>query len=445
MSVAITIHGGSGSDTINFAFTVTGTNTIKYAEQFANSVNGLLAGGELPTFLNPSGADLRVPGAGGDPIYVLNPNGVADATFSIPGAGYVLDSIGGGSTVDNVSSDTVLVAGINAEATINATGGDNLVIFVDGNNLFNGSGDSVGNDTIVTGSGFDTVNTGVGASTVYSGTGYSTISLNDTNTSGSVNDIAYLDDGRSTVYANGVNDQVWTTVGDETIYSTAASGTLGVVLSGTGANGGDLVSITGGATTTVFNNVGNDTIDAGTGTLNVYDAPGAVTFVNTGSGNTIIFGAASTDVVLGSQVSGGTGVFIASGGAETLSGGASTANLTLFGATVAGSADSMQGGSGNDTLIAGAGADTLFGGTGSNEFLLSATQTDGAKITIGDFWASSGDTLALSGFTAQDVNNIINHGTEQNGAYVVTLSNGSTLTFEGITSGSQLSGHIVSF
>jgi hypothetical protein len=441
MSVAITIHGGSGSDTVNFAFTVTGTNTIKYAEQFANSVNGLLAGGELPTFLTPNGS---APGAVGDPIYVLNPNGVADATFSIPGAGYVLDSIGGGSTVDGVAGDTVLVAGINAAATINATGGDNLVIFVDGNNYYNGSGDSVGNDTVVTGSGFDTVTTGTGSTTVYSGTGNSTITLNDTGTSG-VNDIAYLDDGKSTVIANGTSDQVWATVGGQTILSTSESGTLGVVLSGIGANGGDLVSITGGATATVFNNVGNDTIDAGSGTLNVYDAPGAFTYVNTGSGNTIIFGAASTTVVLGSQVSGGTGVFIASGGAEQLLGSSATANLTLFGATVAGSSDTLMGGSGNDTLIAGAGTDSLFGSTGSNEFLLAANQTDGAHITIGDFWASSSDTLALSGFTAADVNNIINHGTEQNGAYVVTLSNGGTLTFEGITSGSQLSGHIVSF
>lgn len=442
MSVAITIHGGSGSDTINFAFTVTGTNTIKYAEQFANSVNTLLAGGENPTFLTPGDT---TPGTGVDPIYVLNPNGQSDATFSIPGAGYVLDSIGGASTVDGTGSDTIIVAGINPAATVDLTGGNNLVIFVDGNNLYNGTGDAVGNDTVVAGSGFDTVTTGTGSTTVYSGTGNSTISLNDTSTSGSVNDIAYLDDGKSTVYANGVNDQIWATVGNETIYSTASSGTLGVVLSGTGANGGDLVSITGGATTTVFNNVGNDTIDAGSGTLNVYDAPGAFTYVNTGTGNTIIFGAASTTVVLGSQISGGTGVFIASGGNEQLIGSSATANLTLFGATVAGSADTMMGGSGNDTLVAGAGTDSLFGGTGSNEFLIAASQTDGAHITIGDFWASSGDTLALSGFTAQDVNNIINHGTDVNGSYVVSLSNGSTLTFEGITSGSQLSGHIVSF
>jgi Ca2+-binding RTX toxin-like protein len=447
MATAITIHGGTGSDAINFAFTVTGENTTAFAQQFADNVNALIApGGEQPTTLLPSGTPGAVPGGALPPVYVLDPNGVTNATFSVLTAGYVIDTIGGGSTVDLSGSDTVLVEGTNTAADIVGSGGNNEVVFVNGNNTYDGSGDSVGNDTVVAGSGFDTITTGTGSTTVYSGTGQSVFTLNDTAVGG-VNDIAYLNDGQSTVYANGVSDQVWATVGHETIIdgSTIAGSTLGVVLGSFGSDGANLVSVTGGATTTVFNNTGNDTIDAGSGTLNVYDAGGTVTYVNTGSGNTIVFGAANTVVVLGSQGAGGTATYIASGGNETLSGGLATANLTLFGATVAGSSNDMSGGSGNDTLIAGAGADTLNGGTGANEFLLDSTQTDGAKITIGDFWASSSDTLALKGFTAADVNNILNHGTEQNGAYVVTLSNGGTLTFEGVTSGSQLSGHIVSF
>ena len=293
------------------------------------------------------------------------------------------------------------------------------------------------------GSGFDTINTGTSSTTVYSGTGDATIYLNDT---GSANDAVFLDDGQSTVYAAGANDAIYATVADQTIIDSAASGNLIVGLTATGADGGNLVDLIGsGVNATVYNGTGNDTVDAGSGTLTVAEAAGAINFVNVGTGVTSVFGAATNEIVMGSTSASGTGVFIAGAGNETLAGGTSSASLLLYSNGSATSSDSLAGGSGNDTLVAGGGSDTLVGGAGTNEFILDASVTDHASITIGDFWGSSTNELGLSGFTAADVNNIINGGTEQNGSYVVSLSNGATLTFDGITSGSQLSGHIVTF
>ena len=453
MATAITISGGTQG--FHYAFTVTGTHTTFYAQQFADSVNSLLSDGELYATLSPTtgGANNANP-AYAEPIYVLTPTGGTGNTlnFVVPTNGYVVDTIGGDQTITGAATggDSILVAGVNPLAVVNTAGADNLIVFVDGNNTYNGfegSAQSSG-DTVIAGSGFDTVNTGTGSTTVYSGTGDATIYLHDT---GSAMDNVFLDDGQSTVFAAGGNDAIYTTVDNQKIIDISQSGSLIVGLGGYGTNGATIVNLfNSDVNATVYAGTGNNTITSGSGTLTVAEAPGAINFVNLGLGTTSIFGAATNDVVLGSNGSSGTGTFIAGVGSETLSGGAATANLTLFAnghTTLPGggaSYDSLVGGSGNDTLVGGGGSDTLDGGTGANLFVLDAGVTANANITIGDFYASSNNMVGLAGFTQQDVNTILNGGTEENGNYVVTLSNNVTLTFDGITS-SQLSGHIVTF
>jgi len=421
------------------------------AQNFANTVNALIApGGEgvTPVFPDGSSALLLDPGAAGVPVYLTDTvSSGQPLVYTFSTAGYVIDSINGATTINGaaVGGDSVLVAGINNSATVNTFGSDNEVIFVDGNNTYNGAG-STGGDTVYAGSGFDTVTTGTAATTVYSGTGNGTFTLNDTSTSGSTNDIAFLDDGHNVVYADGVNDAVYATAAGQTIIDNSQSGFLVVGLSAPGSNGADLVNlINSDVSATVYAGTGNNTIDAGAGTLTVAEAAGAINFVNVGTGVTSVFGAATNEIVLGSTSATGTGVFIAGDGNETLAGGAASANLTLFSNGLSTSSDSLVGGSGSDTLVAGGGSDTLDGGIGSNMFILDASVTGGANITIGDFWASSTNELGLSGFSSADVNNILTGGHVSNGSYVVNLSNGATLTFDGITSGSQLSGHIVTF
>jgi hypothetical protein len=166
MATAITISGGSQG--FHYAFTVTGTHTTAYSQQFADSVNNLLADGELYATLSPTtpGGQNSVPSYV-DPIYVLTPTGGSGSTlnFNVPTAGFVVDTIGGAATINGAASggDTVLVAAVNPLTTVNTAGIGNEVIFVDGNNTYNGFEGTAQsfNDTVVAGSGFDTINTGL--------------------------------------------------------------------------------------------------------------------------------------------------------------------------------------------------------------------------------------------------------------------------------------------
>jgi hypothetical protein len=449
MGTPVTIHGGHGSDTISFAFTVTGTNTTRYASAFAANVNSLLAtgGGGTITPLGPDNGSNALRFSQGDTpaIYVLTAptdtaSPIPDYTITTPG--YVLDTISGAASINLAGSDTVLVAAINAEATVTGSGGDNQIVFVDGNNEFIGTADT-GGDTVVAGSGFDTIYTSeIGSTTVNSGSGDATIYLQDT-TVGGFNDFVWLDDGVNTVYADGVKDAVVATVGDQTINgdSVAAPGSyLGVVLSATSA--ADIINAQGTDTTAVFDAGNGSTITGGASTL-YFLAEGAITAtVDGGSGASYIYGGAGDSITLGAT-SDSTGTsYLVSGGNETLNGASSAGTLFAY----LGAGDSVAGPNGKSFLTAGGGSETLGGGTGINFFQIGEAGSGGGSFTINDFSTGGQSTLILdNGFTSADVSAIESSTNNVNGNLVVTISDSTTLTFTGITSGSQLVGHIVTF
>lgn len=461
----ITISGGSGSDTIAYSFTVTGTNTLRYAEVLQNAINNLIGtgagqGGESITPIVQGNAGALPPGAdAATPVYNLVPS-TADSTgsFYVGGTGYIVDSIGGTATVNaHGASDSIIVAAVNPATTYNDFGGNNLVVFVDGNNTFNGEASDKGGDTVVAGSGFDTINTSAaGATTVNSGTGDATINLNDTKAavaySGTFNDHVWLDDGHATVYANGTADAIVATTEGQTIYGgTLASAQLAVVLapnSDATANGNDYVSA-GAGTAVVYSDVSNDTIAAGSGTL-YYLASSTASVSDTlvaGSGNVYGYTGAGDNV---SVTGTGTGsfTFLVGGGAETIDGANSSATQVFYAQADTSSAGSqlLIGGSGTNYFIAGEGSETLTGGAGHNTFFLNDSLTAGSgTITINDFAGGSNNQLVLeSGFTQNDVQTLLAGGTASASGYSVTLSDGVTINFTGITSGSELQGHIIS-
>jgi hypothetical protein len=468
MAAGITIQGGGGGDTINFSFTAYGVDNIRYSQQIANAINSLLAGGDSLTQVQAGYGQNYFPSGDADttPIYDLARPDSIDPIYNIASAGYVIDTVGGNQTInlDSAGGDSVIVAAINPETTVNAAGGDNLVVFVDGNNVYNG--DSTNGDTVVTGTGFDTVNTGTGNTTVFSGTGDATINLNDTGTPGTpgtFNDYVYIEDGHDIVNANGAYDAVIANTEGETITGAgSATGNLAVVLlpnTDSTANGNDSI-ISSGGTTSVYDLSSNNTVFGSTdGSINsvLYfvaqntDTTGMTTLTATvegGVGQTYIFGGANTDVVMQNQTGYSGPMFaFASGGNETLDGSMATANEYLYGnvdSSTAGT-DVLIGGAGNDILTAGVGTESLTGGAGNNTFFIDSNYTDSSSnITVTDFLAGGNNQIALAGFTQQDITDLLN-GTVTSGNYVATLSNGVTLTFDGVTSASQLSGHIVTF
>lgn len=455
MATSVTIHGGQGSDTISFAFTTTGTHTTAYANAFVANVNSLLGTdsivGVAPIYGAQSAVHATQLAAGDPPVYVLDSPTVEGVTptYTIASSGYVLDTISGAVNITLAGSDTVLAVAINAAASVTGAGGNNQVTFVDGNNTFVGT-DDTGGDTIVAGSGFDTILTSkVGATTVNSGTGDATITLQDT-TVGGVNDFVWLDDGHSTIYANGVNDVVVATLQGQSIYggTTEMGGQLGVYLDSVNGNvGGDYVSAGAEDTTAVYDYSSNNTIVGGTGGLFFVGGPSISADITIGQGNALLFGGAGDTITLGTTA-GDTGgaQFSAGDGNESLNGAAATNSLILFGGQDAAGSDTLVGGSAGDILTAGLGSETLTGGAGANYFQISDIGSANANVLLSDFatGGSTDNTLILTGFTAEQEQALYNSGTTDGENYIVKLDT-TTVTFTGITSGSQLQGHVVTF
>jgi Ca2+-binding RTX toxin-like protein len=325
-----------------------------------------------------------------------------------------------------------------------------LVIFVDGNNTFNGNSGDTGNDTIVAGSGFDTINTGTGATTVNSGTGSATITLNDTGSAG-FNDHVWLDDGHAIVNADGTGDGIVATTAGQTIVGgiNAASNLAVVLLPNSdastvagSANGNDLVTA-GAGTTTVYDDSNNNSVVAGSGNLYFLGGAGISADLTTGAGNVYAFdGVNSALTVTGAGA--GTVYFVAGSGNVSLDGAGSSSTMYIVGGDTSAS-DSLVGGSGHDVFTAGGGSETLTGGTGTNIYQINDTFSAGASLTVTDFLSGTANNLVLDGFSQQDVNTLLSGGTESGGNYTVTIGSGTTITFDGVTSGSQLAGHIITF
>jgi Ca2+-binding RTX toxin-like protein len=454
MAVSNTISGGGLTNAITF--TQYGS---QYAANYSNALEaGVLAAfatGETVTPVSEGGGTAFFPEVKGDvsvpPVYLLEPSTVTGLTsqdFTIATAGYVLDTVGGSVVinVDTAGGDSILVSADNPSTTVNSAGSDNLIVFIDGNNLYNG--DSSSGDTVVGGTGNDTINTGTGSTTVNAGTGYDIIYLNDTVTTSAYQDAAYLDTGHDLVVAQGFGDLVVATTESETVTgggSEVAGDNLTVVLlpnsDGT-ANGYDL--ITGGnAYLTVGDESSDNTIIGGAGGLTFIGGVGITADVSIGTGGGLIFGTDGDSIQAGGA---GSGVFVAGAGNETLNGALTTGSETLYGAQTpdANATDVLTAGSGTDLLVAGAGSETLTGGAGTDTFLIDAYGSVNATLTIGDFGGN--DSVAFGHYSADDVATALANGTDVNGNFVITFAESSTtITFTGITSASQLDGHIITF
>ncbi len=459
MAQANTIGGPGGQVDINF--TAGGSQySLSYVDTLVGAIDNILNNGGTITSVsaNTSGA-AYFPGTQvtqSDPIYLLSPSTVQVGlqTFDIETPGYVIATIGGNVALngDSAGGDTVIVVGVSPQTTVNTFASDNLIVFIDGNNTYDGAG-STGGDTVVGGTGNDMITTGAGNTTVNAGGGYDIITLNDSG-AGYYNDQVYLDSGHAQVYADGTGDYVVATTEGQTVSGAASplgsGAALTVVLlpnsDGT-ANGNDLINA-GGAYTNVIDESSNNTVNGGSGGLTFIGGGNVTASINIGGSTALIFGNTGDNLIVG-DIAGSTfgAVFSAGGGNETLNGAAANGNLLLFGAGQVdgvGATDSLIGGAGNDTLVGGAGAETLIGGAGANTFLIDFYASENAELTITDF--NPDDTLAFGHYSAADVAAALAAGQDVNGSFVITFAtSNSTVTFTGITSASQLEGHTIIF
>jgi Ca2+-binding RTX toxin-like protein len=465
VSGTVSIPSAVGSSTV---LTVTGARTLAYAQLLESYLDHALQAGTLALNegqVSSSGSiSFAAPTAGKVNEAVVSSNENAGigigGTATVPdGYQAVFDNVNGASTVIGPTTGVdAIFAGLGAAATFVDNGGDNLIVFVDGNNTYLGDTlTSATSDTIAGGSGFDTITTGAGLAAVYSGTGHESITLNDTipvsDTSliSGFNQYVDLGDGQSTVFADGIKDVVVATASGQVIDggTSAADYTAVVLATGAGAYGDDLVNA-GAATVSVFDASSGNSVVGGSGELLFIGGSNITAQISDGSGASYLFGGAGDSITWTSDAGSYGNVFVAGDGNETLNGAAAQGNLAVWGnnssdaAVTAQINDVLAGGSGNDSLTSGAGNETLLGGTGDNVFVIDAT-TDGvgAHITLGDFTASADNIITFEGYSTSEIDAALAGAHTVAGAMggtntVFTLSDNTTVTVIGISS---LTGH----
>jgi Ca2+-binding RTX toxin-like protein len=231
--------------------------------------------------------------------------------------------------------------------------------------------------------------------------------------------------------------------GNDTVYL-AGTGSL------VGGTGNNIFSVTGG-TDAISSYGANDTIDAAAGNVTVATfganpdvsggtgnlvylggAAGAPTITGaTGSGMETLFGASGQDITYKDNPSGasvGSAILASGTGNETLNAGGSSTGVQL--AAGSGSVD-MVGSTGPDTFYGGSGFATMTGNGGTDLFVFGDTSghTGGTDI-VTDF--NSNDTFLTAGYGSNAAATAFADATYSGGNSVVKLSDGTTITFDGI-------------
>ncbi|MFK4525265.1 Ca2+-binding RTX toxin-like protein [Bradyrhizobium japonicum] len=347
---ADTVNGGAGTDTIVLSGTSIGLNTATNSQVTnveAISAASASAGVTIDLHNQSEGfaitgsafADLITGGGGADTLI----GGLGDDTYVVANTGdSVVENAGEGT--DTVQSSVTYTLATNVEnltltgtSNINGTGNvlDNVVIGNGGNNILTGLG---GADMLDGGQGTDT------ATYTASGAGVN-VSL-------------------ATGHGFGGDAQGDTLVNIENLtgsqFDDVLEGSSGnnVLVGGGGLDTVTYEHATAGVTVSLAVTAAQNTLGAGTDTLNGFEN---------------LTGSAFNDVLTGSNA------------ANVLTGGAGN--------------DVLNGGGGADTLDGGAGADRLTGGAGNDSFKFNFGEANGDVVT--DFsgaGASVGDHLDFYGY-----------------------------------------------
>jgi Ca2+-binding RTX toxin-like protein len=220
--------------------------------------------------------------------------------------------------------------------------------------------------------------------------------------------------GQSIVGGNAGNETIWGGPGDTINGGTGANVTIG------GAAGDTII----GSGSVFGGNLSNAFIDGSGGDESIVGGNDGNETIWGGPGDTIIGGGAGNDTIAG--VSG-----------ETIVGGAAN---TFFDATsgnesiLAGGGNSTMWGGAHDTVQGVSGGSALIGFAGGNETLWDDGATSGRHDSISTFSQASGDRVSLNSATDTTANVLGTATTDGAGNTTVTLHDGSTITFIGISS-----------
>jgi hypothetical protein len=335
----------------------------------------------------------------------------------------------GTTTVDTASFKSEAVGGSASVLSVNDTGFLDTVAASTGTTNVTAAGSSLltfGN----TGS-LNVLDEGI-RDTVAFGSGGGTF----TATSSSTDALVFAGVGSVSVDAgNSLNDTIIGGTGALTVSAGSASGL--VVFGPVGGTGMDFIGGSGSAT--VVGQAGSDTVAGGSGPLDIFTGPNETLSASGGSGGTTLFGASGAD--MNYTGSAGSLLFVAGVGNDTLNASGSSTDNTYWAAIGTPAGNSLTGGSGDNTFAAGTGPDTFSGGAADNAYVfISSILGSSAQTDVISNFLTGTSSLVLSGGVST-----VSASTGGSGAgafTTLTLSDNTQITFLGVSSTSQLTGHV---
>jgi Ca2+-binding RTX toxin-like protein len=431
----------------------------------AAALAGLTPAGTIANVVNVEGGG-TIAAAVGRVLNVLDETSApAGATITLP-AGYAAGYLTGGAAALADTAGGAVLVDTAANGMLSGTGNDTLIGANVAATLLAGAGP----ETVVSGTAASAIVLSGGASNVLSqgsdqifgGSGQATIT--------SLGNAVFFGQGGGVDYvaAGGSPTLIGFGGGAETVTAIASAplvfGPRGAMLFVAGSGAGTIVGgagasdqIIGGTGRLLYFGNGptgytpgtaTDTILGGTGSLTAMGgANGALIFGGTAGGNVLssgsgaatLYGGGAGDVLTATAVQGAASVAMAaSGGAETLNAAGSTGTVAMYGGN---GSDSMVGGSGVNFLTAGPGNMTLVGGGAVDDFIF----LDGARsnTVIQDFSSSRDHVILTGGFSTASVINALSGATATSAGAVMTLSDGTRITFAGLAVGSLNVNHVV--
>jgi Ca2+-binding RTX toxin-like protein len=267
-----------------------------------------------------------------------------------------------------------------------------------------------GNWSLNTGNGDDVIVAWHGVDTISAGAGKNFIQLSDVIASvkSAGDDNIEIDSGAVTVNATRASSD-YVDAGSSNLYFLGGTGSV-TIFGGTGSD-----TYLGSALST-----GSQRIDGGTAGNN---------YLRAGNGAATLTGGGNNDTLV---ASGGTAqLLIAGSGNETLSAVGSWANDTLIARS---GNDIIKGGRGNDTFVGSSGNATITAGAGQDVFEFIKGEAGGHETVIGyDNANVSSIRIHLEGYTPGQAAHAINHQTVSSNGVTVSLSDGTTITFQHVT------------
>lgn len=404
MVSSVTVTGAHNTP-ITLSFDATANSAL--AQQIAARINSQLAAGKLTEAYDTSGPPAS-PKHGTTGVYVQG-----SSTFAVLPGTYTADLVtktGQAIVFGSGAKDEMILSSIKTDLTFIGLSGAGTVVA------------GGGNDRVLTsGSGSWSINTADGNDFIAAmGSG------NDTVSAGGGHNAIILGSGKDMVISNG-DDTVTAGTGAETI---DASGSHSIFVQGEKS---DLLFFGGQNGATIVGGQGSDTYFGASGNV------GKQLVIGGSEGHNVLIAGNGPATLVG----GGTGdqlfamgdakqVLIAGSGAETLSGIASSGNTTLIGGS---GHDLLIGGTGKDTFRAGSGQETIQAGYGKNlfEFVKQAGESDSKTLVTGIFDPKD-IKIDLDGYGPHEVAYALSHQTAHNGSVTVSLTDGTKVTFQDVTS-----------